>query len=338
MNINELKVTIVIPAYNAEKTIGLALSAALAQGCPVCDVLVVDDGSTDGTAEAVKRYPHARYVRQKNAGPAAARNTGWKNSDSEFVIFTDSDCVPEPGWAKRLMEGFTGEAVGAATGSYDIANADSLLPRLIHEEIKDRHVFYKDEVKFFGSYNVAVRRSVLAETGGFDEGYRRASGEDNDLSYRVLKAGYTIRFVPGALVAHHHTERLIKYLKEQYTHGFWRMKLYRAHPDMAGGDDYTKLKDVAEPPLSLLNLALMFLLPLSCLARGFVWPWMTGVAGWGFAATLAVLLLMQVPAAVRIALRHKDAGYLALAPVTFLRGYARGLGLLFGFVRFNLKG
>ena len=321
MLLNDLKVTIVIPAYNAEKTIGLAVSGALAQGCPVCEVVVVDDGSKDGTPDVVKKYPSVKYVRQENAGPAAARNTGWKSTDSDIVIFTDSDCVPEVGWAKKLIDAFTDKSVGAATGSYDIANADYLLPRLIHEEIKQRHKDYGSYVQFFGSYNVAIRRSVLEEAGGFDESYRRASGEDNDLSYKVLKRGYKIAFVPDAEVAHHHTTRLRKYMREQYTHGYWRMKLYKDHPDMAKGDDYTRLKDVVEPPLAVLGMASVVTLPFAPAV---------------FFLLNALLFVIQVPFALGIALRLKDIGYLLLAPVTFLRGYARGLGLLRGFLRFHL--
>jgi glycosyltransferase involved in cell wall biosynthesis len=317
-----MKVSIVIPAYNAEGTVGLAVSAALAQGCPDCEVVVADDGSTDGTAYAIRRYP-IKYVRQDNKGPAAARNLGWRASSGEVVIFTDSDCVPQPGWTRALVTGFRDDRVGAVTGSYGIANPDDVLPRLIHEEIKDRHFKYGDTVKFFGSYNVAIRRSVLEETGGFDEGYRRASGEDNDLSYRIIKAGYKIAFSPDALVSHYHTTGLAKYLKEQYTHGYWRMKLYKAHPDMAGGDDYTRIKDVVEPPLALINLCFILFLTLMPQA---------------FALTALMLFVMQVPAAARIAIRRKAASYLLLAPVTFLRGYARGLGMFLGLIRFHFLG
>lgn len=315
-----MKVSVVIPAYNAEKTVGLAVSAALAQDCPDCEVVVVDDGSTDGTAEVVRRCP-GRYVRQQNAGPAAARNMGWRSSNADIMIFTDSDCVPREGWVKALVARFGEDGVGAVTGSYDIANPEGLLPRLVHEEIKDRHKGYGDTVKFFGSYNVAIRRKVLEETGGFDESYRRASGEDNDLSYRILKLGYKIAYEPRALVAHVHPARLWKYLDDQYKHGCWRMKLYREHPDMAGGDDYTSIKDVVEPPLALLGLLLLLFPRLFPAA-----PIMAAAA----------LFMIQAPAAVRVALRLGKPDYLLLAPVTFLRAYARGLGMLVGFIRFIL--
>ena len=143
------------------------------------------------------------------------------------------------------------------TGSFDIANGDLAAAEAYSRGDKGTARELRRFIKFFGSYNVAHIREVLEETGGFDESYRRASGEDNDLGYRVLKLGFTIAFVPGALVGHLHTVRSRKYLREQYTHGYWRIKLYRAHPDMPGGDDYTRLKDIIEPPLAVLGLALI---------------------------------------------------------------------------------
>ncbi len=317
-----MKISVVIPAYNAERTLGRAIEGALSQGLPDTEVVVVDDGSTDGTARVAAGY-HVKCVSQKNAGPAAARNAGWRAASGDVVVFTDSDCVPGPGWLAALAEGLEDESAGAVTGSYDIANPERLLPRLIHEEIKDRHTAYGRYVKFFGSYNVAVRRVVLEQTGGFDEGYRRASGEDNDLSYRILKLGYRIAFAPEALVGHYHTTKTWKYLKEQYTHGYWRMKLYKDHPDMASGDDYTKIKDVIEPPLALLNIAAVPVTP--------IFPAV-------FSTLTALMAAIQLPAAVRIAVMLRDLSYLWLAPVTFLRGYARGLGLLAGTLRFYAGG
>lgn len=323
----ELKdLTVVIPAYNAENTIGRAISALLANGMPADRIIVVDDGSMDSTAVVVKQYQAVKYIHQKNAGPASARNTGWRASDTTLVAFTDSDCVPCPGWMEALMAGFDspgGAKTGAVTGSYDIANGDRLLPRLIHQEIKERHESYGQFIRFFGSYNVALRREVLEKTGGFDESYRRASGEDNDLSYKVQKQGFKIAFAPDALVGHYHTVSLKKYLKEQYTHGYWRIKLYKAHPDMRGGDDYTRKKDIIEPPLSLISL--VFVLALPATAAPFI-------------ISAAALFAMQIPWSVKMAARERDFTYLLFAPVGFLRSYARGIGMLAGFFRFFVMG
>lgn len=313
-------VSVVIPAYNAGKTIGEAIRGALGQELPGLEVIVVDDGSTDETAAEASRH-RVRCIRQENAGPAAARNTGWRASRGAVVLFTDADCVPRGGWAAALCGALEEGTAGAATGSYALANRGSTLAVLIHEEIVERHRRYGRRVKFFGSYNVALKREVLEETGGFSEAFRRPSGEDNDLSYRLLEKGYGIVYVPGALVAHRHTESLARYLGEQYRHGFWRVKLYRDRPWMLRGDDYTRVKDVVEPPLALLSLALLILLPFAPAIP---------------AAALGALGLLQLPVAMRVSLRRRRPGLLLLAPATFLRAFARGLGMLHGLVDFFL--
>ena len=96
-----------------------------------------------------------------------------------------------------------------------------------------------------------IKKDVFERLGGFQEGFRRASGEDNDLSYKILEAGYRIFFERQAIVGHYHTERLGKYLREQFSHGFWRVKLYAEHPAMIKGDDYTFWKDALEIPWSV---------------------------------------------------------------------------------------
>jgi glycosyltransferase involved in cell wall biosynthesis len=242
-----MKVSVVIPAYNDERTIGEAVAHSLFQtkGSLQVEVIVVDDGSTDDTA-AVAESAGATVIRQQNAGPAAARNRGWKSATDRFICFTDSDCIPTAGWVENLLDGFTDSHIGAVAGSYEIANPSSWLARWVHQEIMERHKRMPALVRAFGSYNVAIPRHVLKATGGFDPVYRRASGEDNDLSYRIIKKGWRIAFRPQAKVAHYHPERLWQYLMQQYRHGFWRAKLYKAHPDMTGGDDYTRLRDCWE--------------------------------------------------------------------------------------------
>lgn len=104
----------------------------------------------------------------------------------------------------------------------------------------------------FGSYNVGIRREVFFSVGGFNEIYRQASGEDNDLSYKIINKGWLIYLNKSALVDHYHTTKVFKYLKEQFRHGYWRAKMYSDHPLMAKGDDYTFWKDMLEVPLVCL--------------------------------------------------------------------------------------
>lgn len=319
-------VSVVIPAFNAEETISEVVHAAIEQDLAAgLEVIVVDDGSTDQTANQAEQAG-ARVLQQSNQGPAAARNAGWHAAQGEVVLFTDSDCKPHKDWAKRLLSGFTNPGVGAVAGSYGIWNPYSWLARNVHEEIKNRHAKMGGSIRVFGSYNVAIKKEVLEKLNGFDDNYRRASGEDNDLSYRMLKAGFTIDFHPEALVDHLHQESIFRYLKEQARHGYYRMLMYRTHPEMITGDDYTGIKDMVEPPLALI---LLVLVPLALIMDGSLSLLALGLA-------LAYCLLQVIDL--------KGKGWHAAgsqrwlyAGVTFFRGFARGLGMLAGLLRFGLK-
>jgi glycosyltransferase involved in cell wall biosynthesis len=283
----------------------------------------VDDGSTDDTA-VVAESAGATVIRQRNAGPAAARNRGWQSASGTFICFTDSDCIPLAGWLENLLAGFTDSQVGAVAGSYEVANTGSWLARWVHREIMERHKRMPSFIRAFGSYNVAISRHVLLATDGFDPLYRQASGEDNDLSYRIIKKGYRIAFRPQAKVAHYHPEKIWKYLKEQYRHGFWRANLYKTHPDMTSGDDYTRLRDRIEPILVLGILG--FFLPAVCGMVRFVWPLV-------FVVALYFSFHLSWPVSWWLGEGKADA--LAYSGVTFMRGFARTFGLAAGFLRFG---
>ena len=322
-----MKVSVVIPAYNAERTIGEAVVHSLSQtrGSLQVELIVVDDGSTDDTA-AIAEAAGATVIRQQNAGPAAARNRGWQSATGTFLCFTDSDCIPIAGWLENLLDGFTDSHVGAVAGSYEIANPSSWLARWVQQEIMERHKRMLPFIRAFGSYNVAIPRHVLQATGGFDPVYRRASGEDNDLSYRIIKKGWRIAFRPQARVSHYHPEKLWQYLMEQYRHGFWRAKLYKNHPDMVGGDDYTRLRDRLEP---ILVLGIMGFSIVSVLGiTGFTWPLLVFLAAYTF-------IHLSWPMSWWLGEGKADA--LPYCGVTFLRGFTRTFGLVVGLLRFALK-
>ena len=312
-----LSTSVVVPAYNCENTIANVIEALLNQTIKPNEIIIVDDGSSDGTAEKIKSYNEVTYVKQENAGPATARNNGARNSSSGIIFFTDSDCLAQKDWIEKSIQHFKDETVGVVSGSYGIANPKNILARCIHDEILFRHTkLMPTYPKSFGSYNFAIRKKVFDDINGFNEQYRFASGEDNDLSYKVLKSGFKIYFEKLSLVDHFHTEKVGKYLKEQHRHGFWRVKMYAAHPDMMSGDDYTFWKDICEIPLCgllLLSGLTAFFLPPAILV----------------CLTLAVLLvLLQLAFGFKIAQNPKDAIFFAY--VMFLRGFTRLLGFLSG--------
>ncbi|MBI5014206.1 MAG: glycosyltransferase [Deltaproteobacteria bacterium] len=313
-------VTVCVPVYNAARTIARLLEGLGRQATErPFEVVLVDDGSTDATPALLASLPSGvRAVRQVNAGPAAARNRAAREGRGAALLFTDSDCVPRPDWLERSMACLEAhpEAV-AVGGSYDIANPGSRLARLIHAEIMWRHASLGTYVRFAGSYNFAVRRQAFEAVGGFSTRYRNASAEDNDLSYRLLGLGRIV-FCAESLVAHHHTERLGKYLKEQYLHGRWRAMLYREHPAMARGDDYTRWTDVADVPLSLGSLAAALLWPLS------------GGLGWAVLLGLGTLVGLKSVQGVQVSCYGAGAGAAGFAAVAAARAFARSLGFAAG--------
>ncbi|MCD4780408.1 MAG: glycosyltransferase [Candidatus Omnitrophica bacterium] len=322
-------VSVVVPAYNCESTIARTITAIKNQSFKPKDIIIIDDGSCDGSAHTVKFFPEVKYVFQPNAGPAAARNKGAELAEGEVLFFTDSDCIPAKDWIEKMIQHFDRPLIGAVAGSYGIANADNRLARGIHNEILFRHDHLMPEYpSAFGSYNVAIRKSVFHQVGGFDESYRWASGEDNDLSYKLLKAGFKIYFERAAKVDHFHATSIFRYLKEQYRHGFWRVRLYMAHPDMVKGDNYTFWKDIIEMPLAFLTLVFLFF----------------SVLPYGAAVMLLIVLLfngfMQLIFSCMTENTIYDAIYYSF--ILFVRSYLRFFGLstgicFFFFEKFSKK-
>lgn len=327
-----MRVSIVIPAYNAAKTLGACLAACKKQTHRDLEIVVVDDGSTDDTAAIAQAVKGVRCIRQENAGPAAARNRGARETQGEIIAFTDSDCVPQRDWVARLAACFEEDVAGVG-GTYGIENPQSLLARLVHEEIAARHAAFDREVDFLGSFNVAYRRDAFEAAGGFNEDFRQASGEDNDLAYRLHAAGHRLLFCPEAVVGHVHPERLGAYLRTQARHGFWRMKLYKLHPKRMHGDRYAGFADLIAPPMSLLVLAL---------APAALLGWMLLGHGVEFGMAYAAVFFLYCRLHTRMThelLRRTGRGemvwfrFLAMA-----RDVARALGLLRGGWFFVVRG
>ena len=327
-----MRASIIIPAYNAEHTLGACLAACATQGYPDYEIIVVDDGSIDGTAEIAGKIPETHVIRQLNQGPAAARNRGAREAAGEILAFTDADCVPAVDWLARILEGFQ-DGVVAVGGTYACVNPNSRLARVIQAEIAHRHGQFQVDVDFLGSFNVAYRADAFQAAGGFDESYRTASGEDNDLAYRLQDAGGRLRFARDAVVAHYHPERLLPYLRTQARHGFWRMKLYREHPRRAKGDQYAGLPDLLAPPL---GLALLFLVPLVAAALGLNWhpPFILTVYG----AAIALFLGLHAPTAWRLRRALPATDLLYFGWLVSLRDIARAIGLARGVWSFNILG
>ncbi len=318
-------VAVVIPVFNGQATIVGAVRSAQAQDHPRVRVVVVDDGSTDRTPELLAAIPGIDVIRQENRGPAAARNAGWRlATDAQYVFFLDSDCVAPRRWVATLLRHHEEASTGCVGCVYDLANPDSFLARTIYREFERRYEFCGSETLFVGSYGYSFSRATLERMGGFDETYRHASHEDNDLGWRLLRADYRLRLVRDVAVKHHFPQRFSRYLVSQARHGFWRMKVLRRYPVSALGDEYSSPFDYLQPPLVLAALVTA------------VWSRGAGAAALAAGGLFLAAVALQAPVAVglrRLGSRRREVVFygLLLGPS---RALARSVGMVAGVIRF----
>ena len=204
------------------------------------EIIVVNDGSTDNTAEVVESYSAVRLITQANAGPAAARNHGASEARGTIILFTDDDCVPMPGWLEAMLEPFEDAEIVGAKGVYRTSQK-TLVARFVQIDYEDRYRLMgaHDSIDFIDTYSAAFRRDRFLEMTGYDTSFPVACAEDIELSYRMSARGWKMKFVPNAVVCHTHPDTLSKYLKKKYKFAFWRVLAVRKNPGKAMKDTHT---------------------------------------------------------------------------------------------------
>jgi GT2 family glycosyltransferase len=179
------------------------------------EIVVVDDGSTDSTA-AVVAEAGVRYLVQRNSGPAAARDAGWRSAAGEIIIFMDDDVVPERDAVVELVRALEHvDGVGAVVLPLDTT---SLISHYIHVDAIVDHKVVDGSVQWLITAAAAFRRDALERVNGFDLGFRPA-GEDVDLSLRLVEAGCALRVEPAARVRHHHRASLRSLIAMSHRYG-----------------------------------------------------------------------------------------------------------------------
>ncbi len=202
------------------------------------------------------------YVNGEQAGPASARNRGWRITDAPFILFTDSDCIPETVWAQRMVCGLMDD-YEAVKGVYS-SGGSRLIQRLAQVEFEERYRLMEraETIHLADTYSAGFRRNWLEKLDGFDESFPLPEHEDVDLSWRLTRAGGRIGFVPGARVAHTHQSGWVSYFRMKFRRGKWRIMLVRKFPARAVSDGYTpqtlKLQMLLAVPVVLSLLILPF--------------------------------------------------------------------------------
>ena len=225
------RVSVVVCAYNAERTIHRCLASLAALNYPDYEVILVNDGSRDRTLEIAESYDFCRIISQPNKGLSVAGNVGAEAASGEIVAYTDSDCVADPDWLNYLVAKMEVSNLAACGGPNFPPPENALVPAVVAVAPGGpTHVLISDEVaEHIAGCNMAFAREVLMRLGGFDPVYR-AAGDDVDICWRFQDAGFVIGFSPVAVVWHFRRNTVSAYCNQQRGYGKAEALVYAKHP------------------------------------------------------------------------------------------------------------
>lgn len=226
------KVSVVVACYNGAPTLKACLDSLVILKYPDYEVILVDDGSTDGTPQITSLYPRVRYVRQPHRGLSIARNTGISSATGEVIAFTDADCRADEGWLYYLMGELVENQVAGVGGPNYLPSEDSAVAAaVLASPGGPAHVMLTDRIaEHIPGCNMAFYKWALDEAGGFDGVFHEA-GDDVDICWRLQQRGYQLGFSPAAFVWHHRRSTISAYLKQQKGYGEAEALLVRKHPE-----------------------------------------------------------------------------------------------------------
>jgi glycosyltransferase involved in cell wall biosynthesis len=276
-----MRTTIVIPNFNSAETVVRAAEAILRQHTThPLTVVIVDDGSTDGSVEVLTRALGARIrlvSLAHNRGRSSARNEGARATDAELLVFVDSDCV-------AIGTSFIHEHATAIEGGADVSFGQVCTPgdhfwdRLQRDSNTSRErAFACGDFWTFTTQNVAMTRRIFDQADGFDPVFDRHGFEDRDLFVRLERIGARVRYTPGARVTHDDRITLSSVARKLGEAGRFSSSIFRQrYPDVYSKMAYSRLDCEVRPWLRFVDRALT---PLAMRAargpaRWLNWRWL----------------------------------------------------------------
>ena len=225
------RVSVLVCSYNGAATIGETLARVQRLDYPDFEVVVVDDGSTNGVSKIASRFP-VRLITQDNQGLSAARNAALHAATGEVVAYLDDDAYPDPHWLTYLVRTLlNGDYVGVGGPNLAVPEDGETAECVAHAPGGPTHVLLDDTVaEHIPGCNMAFYRRALLDVGGFD-GRFRIAGDDVDICWRLQAAGGVLGFCPTAQVWHHRRPSVGGFWKQQVNYGRAEADLERKWPE-----------------------------------------------------------------------------------------------------------
>jgi len=229
-----MKLSVIIPCYNADKTLEIQLNALARQEFPdPWEVILSDNGSTDHSKSIASRYsdrlPNFRIVDASAVkGPAHARNEGAKAASGESLLFCDADDEVAPGWLCAMADALEKhDFVTCRFEPYKLNDAWTLNYRSCPQENELQSYRYPPYLPHAASAGIGVKRAIHERMGGFDETMYML--EDTDYCWRIQLEGIELKFVPEALIHYRYRNSIVKILRQARLWGEYNVYLYRKY-------------------------------------------------------------------------------------------------------------
>ncbi|MDD5100974.1 MAG: glycosyltransferase [Syntrophales bacterium] len=235
-----MDISVVVPVFNSEKTVAACLESLYGQTCKPLEVIVVDNGSTDGTEAIIMEMMHrfkdipAQYLRETRQGPSFARNRGAFQARGEIIAFLDADCIADSSWLDRLSRSFDRVEIGAVAGSVIGFDRETTIGKFhalfTLRALPSSRLFHEFNLVSggFPAANLTIRSTLFRSLGGFDEKLPFFA-EDHDLCARIYQSGVQIFFNKDAIVYHQHRQSLQTTWWQSYGFGTGHATLLKKH-------------------------------------------------------------------------------------------------------------
>lgn len=317
----ESSVSVIIPMFNAERTIKLCLDSIKGNTYKNYEIILVDNGSTDKTfdyaREYAKRHKNIRLVKASKKGPSHARNIGAKHAKGSILAFLDSDCIVKKDWLQKIIDGFRSHDAVAVAAQYCDSYSKGFIEKFAFYELLFRERNFKTYVENASSCNFAVKKEVFSSLGGFPEEF--TAGEDIHFTYEVSKKGKIVWDKSNGVV-HFFRASIKSYLNQQYGYAKHCMKLLIKNPTLL-------TKETIQDKNNYLEMLATGLILLAGIAAFFnvFFLWIVGLA-------FALILGLNVQFLLFVKKRENAFFALKSISVAYLRNLCWVIGSVSGAV------